>query len=102
LIKEGKITMKENTFAVLIVTDPITADIYKSLLESSDIPVFLRSDITRILHPVTVGGLSDVEVLVSEDNLAEAVTLINGVEIIIDDESDAVDDAEDFEPEEEI
>lgn len=80
--------MTKNKYAILIVTDPITADIYKSLLESNNIPVYLRSDIARIVHPV----VADVEVLVSEDDLAEAVTLIDGVEIIVEDENENLED----------
>lgn len=80
--------MKEDMFALLIVTDPITADIYKGLLEANGIPVFLRSDATRTVHPFPVGGLGDVEVLISKDQLAEAVTLIDGVEIVNDEDAD--------------
>lgn len=93
--------MTENSFVVLIVTDPITADIYKGLLESNGIPVFLRSDATRTVHPFFVGTLGDVEILVNETQLTEALALIDGVEIIID-ESETEGTAEDVEPEEDV
>ncbi|AZR73666.1 hypothetical protein BBF96_09875 [Anoxybacter fermentans] len=68
--------MPEMKWAQLTITDPITADIYKSLLESNDIPVFLHSDTARTVHPFTVGMLGNVEVLVLEEHLEAAKKLI--------------------------
>ncbi len=73
--------MSEIRWAELTTTDPITADIYKSLLESSDIPVFLRSDATYVVHPFTMGMLGDVDILVPKELLELAKKLIKEVEI---------------------
>lgn len=57
----------------LIVTDHITANIYKGILESNDIPVLFRSNATYSVHPFTVGN---VQVMVPDNmfSLAQALT----------------------------
>ena len=70
--------MTDHQWALLIVTDQILAEIYKGILESNEIPVFLRSDMTQSVYPL----LSDVEILVPEEKLAEASELIESVEVV--------------------
>lgn len=77
---------KKTIWVNLTTTDPITANIYKSLLESSNIPVFLRSDATNTVHPFTIGVLGDVEILVPPEKLQIAEDLINNLQIDLDKE----------------
>lgn len=74
-------TMSKVKWVELTIADPITADIYKGLLESSSIPVFLRSDTTNTVYPFTMGALGNVDVLVPENQLELAKQLIEEVEI---------------------
>lgn len=81
--------MSKLNWALLLTTDQTLAEIYKSILESNDIPVFLRSDMTQSVYP----SLSDVEILVPASQLALATELINNVEIIYEtDDSDQDDE----------
>lgn len=83
--------MTEKKWIILTVTDPITAEMYKGLLESSEIPVFLRSDATQIVHPFTVGFLGDVEVLVLKESLSDAQALIEEVDLSEEEFIDEID-----------
>ncbi|MCK4260282.1 MAG: DUF2007 domain-containing protein [Halanaerobiales bacterium] len=76
--------MSEMNWVVLTITDQITADIYKSLLETNDIPVFLRSDASHSVHPFTVGMLGDVDIMVLKVHLEDAKALMEEAEIIDD------------------
>lgn len=78
---------KEIKWVELTTTDPVTASIYKGLLESSGIPVFLRSDSTNTVYPFTIGVLGDIDVMVPPKELAEARELINNLQI--DEEANA-------------
>lgn len=89
--------MSDAKLALLSVTDQITADIYKSLLESNDIPVFLRSDAAHSIHPFTIGILADVEVFVREEHLADATALIKDIEVTNDESTDFINDRNDAE-----
>ena len=48
----------------------------KSLLESADIPAFLRSRLAHSVHPFTVGAQGEVIVLVPRDDLARSRRLM--------------------------
>ncbi len=84
--------MSEMNWVVLTVSDQITADIYKSLLETNDIPVFLRSDASHSVHPFTVGMLGDVEVMVPEKFFEDAKAILEDAEIIEDIPEDSAND----------
>lgn len=73
--------MTEVKWTRVTITGPIEADIYKGLLESNDIPVFLRSDATQTVHPFNVGMLGDVDVMVPEDKVEVARRLMEDVDI---------------------
>ena len=85
---------KKTIWVKLTITDPMTANIYKSLLESSNIPVFLRSDATNTVHPFTIGVLGDVEILVPPKELHIAEELINNFQIDLDKEEDKDDQSD--------
>lgn len=73
--------MAQIKWTQLIITDPFTADILKGLLETSEIPVVLRSDAAQSVHPFTVGFLGDVEIFVPEESLADAQVLIEEIDL---------------------
>lgn len=83
--------MTEMKWTILTVTDPITAEMYKGLLESSEIPVILRSNATPTVHPFTVGFLGDVEVLVLKDSLSDAQALIEEIDVSEEEFFDEID-----------
>lgn len=87
---KGGVTMSEDKLALLIVTDQTVAEIYKSILESFNIPALLRSDMTQSVYPL----LGNVEILVPEEQLVEAQEVIHTVEIADDDETIPDDDSE--------
>ena len=52
------------------------AQVIKGLLESFNIPSFLRSNAATSVHMLTVDGMSEVHVLVLESMAEEAKSLI--------------------------
>jgi hypothetical protein len=56
--------------------DQAEAVVVKSLLESEDIPAFLRSRLAHSVHPFTVGAQGEVVVLVPAADLARAHSLL--------------------------
>jgi hypothetical protein len=56
--------------------DHAEAVVVKSLLESEDIPTFLRSRLAHSVHPFTVGAQGEVVVLVPPVDLPRARALL--------------------------
>jgi hypothetical protein len=54
--------------------------VVKSLLESADIPAFLRSRLAHSVHPFTVGAQGEVVVLVPPSDVARARRLLEPVD----------------------
>ena len=59
--------------------DQAEAVVVKSLLESADIPAFLRSRLAHSVHPFTVGAQGEVVVLVPAADSARAHSLLGRV-----------------------
>lgn len=79
--------MSEDKLALLIVTDQTVAEIYRSILESFNIPVLLRSDMPQTVYPL----LGNVEIMVPEEHLAEAQEVVRNIQIA-DDTDDTIPD----------
>ncbi len=60
--------------------DQAEAVVVKSLLESADIPAFLRSRLAHSVHPFTVGAQGEVVVLVPQTDVARARRLLAPVD----------------------
>jgi hypothetical protein len=56
--------------------DQAEAVVVKSLLDSADIPSFLRSRLTHSVHPFTVGAQGEVVVLVPPADVERARSLL--------------------------
>lgn len=55
----------------------IEASIVKGLLESNDIPAFLKSNASPSVHPFTVDGLGEYRVMVRKELAEKARELIS-------------------------
>jgi putative signal transducing protein len=60
--------------------DQAEAVVVKSLLESADIPAFLRSSLAHSVHPFTVGAQGEVVVLVPPADVEPARRLLAPVD----------------------
>lgn len=68
--------MNEKWIEVFITCDYLEAEVIKSLLESGDVPVVLRS-LKVAPYPVNVGKLGEIKILVREVDKDIAEKVIN-------------------------
>ena len=66
-----------NLKELLAVEGSMEAEIIKSKLESYDIPVLLQYEAAGRIFGITMNGLGKVKILVPEDLLEEARSLLN-------------------------
>jgi len=66
-----------NLKELLAVEGSMEAEIIKSKLESYDIPVLLQYEAAGRIFGITMDGLGKVKILVPEDLLEEARSLLN-------------------------
>ena len=69
-------TNKEQMVEVYKAPNEMEAKVIKSLLESYDIPCFLKSHAAPSVHLFTVDGMGEVKVMVLESMADEAKSLI--------------------------
>ena len=67
--------MENNWVELLITYDSLEAEMIKDILESGGIPVVIRSAKVSP-YPVNVGKMGEVKVLVREEDLEMALSLI--------------------------
>jgi hypothetical protein len=67
---------KEKMVEVYKASSEMEAQVIKSLLESYDIPSFLKSNAAPSVHMFTVDGMGEYRVMVMESMAAEARSLI--------------------------
>ena len=67
----------KNLVEIYKATNEMEAQVIKSLLESFDIPCFLKSNAAPSVHMFTVDGLGEVKVMVRDSDLEKARELIN-------------------------
>ena len=69
-------TNKEKMVEVYKAPNEMEAKVIKSLLESYDIPCFLKSNAAPSVHLFTIDGMGEVKVMVLESMAEEAKSLI--------------------------
>ena len=66
----------EKLVEIYKATNEMEAQVIKSLLESYDIPCFLKSNAAPSVHMFTVDGMGEVRVMVRDSDLEKARQLI--------------------------
>ena len=69
-------TNKDKMVEIYKAPNEMEAKVIKSLLESYDIPCFLKSNAAPSVHLFTVDGMGEVKVMVLESMADEAKSLI--------------------------
>jgi hypothetical protein len=67
---------KDKMVEVYKASSEMEAQVIKSLLESFDIPCFLKSNAAPSVHMFTVNGMGECKVMVMESMAGEAISLI--------------------------
>ncbi len=79
IILSGIMTTPTDIVVVATVSTQLEADIIKGLLDANEIPTWLSSESAGAAIGISIGPLSEVEVLVSSENEQEARRLLEDV-----------------------
>jgi Putative prokaryotic signal transducing protein len=58
------------------VMGPVEAEVIKTFLESQGIPCILRGRMAQSIYPISVDGMGEIRIMVSEKDLALAAELL--------------------------